>query len=117
VSAPNITDQRAALVAGLRELADFIEAHPDLPVPETFTETRVEPHLHGTDEEDRAEVDRIAAIIGAVPETTRGGHYQVSRKFGGGVTYRAIAIPNQEMARWGALMSYDNAVKPVERAS
>lgn len=106
-------DERAAFVAGLRELADFIESHPELPVPPRYTKTPVSPHLNGTDDEDRAEVDRIAAILGAVPVTTRGGHYEVARKFGGGVTYQAVAIPEQDMAVYRALVSYSGSVTPA----
>jgi hypothetical protein len=98
---------RAVFTAALRELAGFIDAHPDLPLP---SRAKVSPYLHGTDEEDRAEVDRIAGILGAQPETTPGGHYQVSRTFGGRVSYEATAIPDQQMQDWDALMSYRTAV-------
>lgn len=105
--------QGAEFAAGLRELADFIEAHPGLPVPARWQQAAVGPHLNGTDEEDRAEVDRIAGILDAAPITTVNGHYKVRREFSGGVTYEAIAIPDTAMKRWEALTSYAGAVQPA----
>jgi hypothetical protein len=104
---------RAAFTAALREMADYLDAHPDLPLPSA---AEVAPYLDGTDEQDRAEVDRIAGILGARPETTPGGHYRVSRTFGARVTYQAVAIPDQQMQDWEALMSYRSAVTPVTAA-
>lgn len=104
------TDQtRAEFTAALRELADFIDTHPDLPLPRG---AEVSPFLNGTDEEDRAEIDRVAGILGAQPEQTITGHYRVRRRFGAGVAYDATAIPEQQMQDWQALTSYRGAVTP-----
>ena len=111
---PTITHQRASFVAGLRELADYIEATPDLPIPSHNSRTAIAPHLSGSDAEDRAEVDRIAAILDASPTTTRGDHYKVSRQFSGGITYEAVAITARAMAQWHAMTSYRGAVEPAE---
>lgn len=93
VTAPD----RAAYVAGLRELADYLEATPDLPVPSS---TGASVHPDGGDVQARAEVDRVAAILGAVPETrANGDHYTVTRRFGP-VTYQAIAITADSQARY-----------------
>jgi hypothetical protein len=102
---------RVAFTAALRELADFIDAYPDLPLP--FA-ARVSPYLAGTDEADRAEVERIGSILDAQPRQTLSGHYQVSRLFGGGITYEATAIPDRQMRDWDALMSYRSAVTATE---
>lgn len=99
----------------LRELADFIDARPDLPLPRWES---VSPSLQGTDDEDRAEVDRIANILGAAPRVTAGGHYEVRRLFGGdhlgqyGIAYEATAIPAALMEEWTAERSYAGAVQP-----
>lgn len=104
-----MTTDRAEFTAALRELADFIDAHPDLPLPH-FANIVV--HPAGTDEEERAEVDRIAGIIDRQPLTSPTGHYRVERDFGGRVAYTAVAIPAATMAQHAALMSYDSAVTP-----
>jgi hypothetical protein len=96
-------DRRAALIAGLRDLADFLEAHPDLPLP--FLGGGISYHAHGTDGEARAEVDRIAAILD-VPAAARDNddHYEASRDFGG-VAYRAMAVRQDALRRYTAHMA------------
>lgn len=101
--------RRAEFTAALRALANFLDANPSLPLPYG---TEVSPFLNGTDEEDRAEVDRIAGILDVQPEQTITGHYRVKRRFGAGVAYEATAIPEQEMQDWQALTSYRGAVSP-----
>lgn len=98
---------RAEFTAALRELADFIDAHPDLPLPRGV---EVSPYLNGTDEEDRAEVDRIGGILSTQPRQSSTGQYRVRRTFGGRATYEAVAIPERQMQDWAALMSYGDAV-------
>jgi hypothetical protein len=105
--------ERAQFTAALRELADFIDANPDLPLPPTYSRSaRVSPHLDGTDEEERAEVDRIAGILGVSPQESGSGHYEAEREFGGRVWYRAVAISAARMAQHNALTSYSGAVTP-----
>ena len=84
-------DERGRLIAGFRALADFLQDHPDVPAPR-WTDVMVFPP-DGTDEEMRAEIDLIAARIGAEPadRTADHGHYTASRSFGP-VEYRAVAI-------------------------
>jgi hypothetical protein len=104
------TDQtRAEFTAALRELADFIDAHPDLPLPYS---AKLQVHLDGTDEQDRADVDRIAGILDVQPQSSPRGHYRAERDFGCRVEYAAAAIPAQVMRRHAALMSYDSVVTP-----
>ncbi|GGV33946.1 hypothetical protein GCM10010182_67210 [Actinomadura cremea] len=98
---------RDEYIKGLRDLADFIESHPELPLP---TGSSVGPYVTGTDEEERAEVDRIATILGVTASGDT--HYIASRSFGP-VTYEAIAIAADHMARYDALMSYRNVVEPT----
>jgi hypothetical protein len=100
-------DQRAEYVAGLRALADYLEAHPDLPVP-----YRVDAwdSVTGGDAE-RAEVDRVAAILGEAPRWSDGTHYEVGRAFGP-VVYRTTVISPEGMARHLAAATYSGAVEP-----
>jgi hypothetical protein len=99
-------EERARLIAGLYDLARFLRDHPDAPAPR-WADVLVFPP-EGTYEERRAEVDRIAASIGAeiTNWTEDHGHYAASRGFGP-VQYRVVAISayarsRQEKAGAGA---------------
>jgi hypothetical protein len=83
------TGQRSRLIAGLRGLAEFLESTPEAPAPQ-HADVHVFPR-HGTDAEQRAEIDAIAAHIGTETQETIGGHYITVRRFGP-VEYRAVAI-------------------------
>jgi hypothetical protein len=107
-----MTGDRAAFTAALRELADFIDAHPDLPLPTPGLGAEMHPYLSGTDEEQHAEVDRIAAILDVSAILNGGTHYEAERLFGDWVSYRVVAIPSARMAQHNALMSYHDAVIP-----
>jgi len=83
-------DERGRLIAGFRALAAFLQDHPDVPAPR-WADAWVFPP-HGADEEMRAEIDQIAARIGAeATDNATYGHYAASRHFGP-VQYRAVAI-------------------------
>lgn len=82
--------QRARLIAGLLDLAIFLQANPDVPAPQ-YTDVLVFPAA-GTDAERRTEIDAIAARIGAEAQTIC-GHYVAARHFGP-VEYRAVVIPH-----------------------
>jgi hypothetical protein len=107
----NPAADRAALIAGLRGLADFLEANPAVPVPAAYHEITV--HYFppdGTDEEQRAAVDAVASALG----TTAGdpddcGHYETERAFGP-VVYKALAISHERQALHKAWASYSGAV-------
>ncbi|MCT9929563.1 hypothetical protein N5079_04940 [Planotetraspora sp. A-T 1434] len=96
---------RADFIAGLRRLAAFLADNPKVPVPTYGTEISV--HADGTDTQQRAAVDRIADLIGA--PASDGGHYVTARDFGP-VTYRAVAVSEERMDDWHALMSYSDNV-------
>ena len=82
--------ERGRLIAGFRALADFLEDHPDVPAP-SWADVYVFPS-RGTDEEMRAEIDQIAARIGAeATDNAAYGQYVASRHYGP-VQYRAVAI-------------------------
>lgn len=84
---------RAAFINALPELAAFLAAHPDVPVP---SHQIIVEFIHGeTDTDQRAQVDAAAKAMGV----TAGGdtHYQAALKFGP-VTYEVLAIAKQELA-------------------
>lgn len=91
----NCTDShgRLALIAGLREVATFLESSPDVPAPPE-TVLFVFPKLNSTDRERREEVDVVASRIRSQARYTAVGHYVASRFFGP-VEYRAIAIDHE----------------------
>jgi hypothetical protein len=86
-------DERARLIGGLHDLAEFLDLNPGVPAPR-WADLMVFPPP-GSDAEMFANVDVIAELI----ETTASdadspaGHYTAARHFGL-VQYRAIAIPN-----------------------
>src|ERR1700733_13948872 len=84
--------ERVRLIAGLRDLAEFLDQNPQVPAPR-YTDLLVFP-LRRTDAEMFAEVDIIAEQIGvtASQNDTPDGHYIACRYFGP-VEYRAVAIP------------------------
>lgn len=86
--------ERQALTNGFRELADFLDSNPEVPVPR-YTDVLVFPP-HESDTDKRSEIDVIASRIGCgieISPTHR--HYMTSRQFGP-VGYRAVAIPAGE---------------------
>jgi hypothetical protein len=94
---------RAAWVAGLRDLADFLEGHPDVPVPPAYHEAVIHEFPDGaTDDDRRAGVDRAAEAMGVPAAETRGGHYKASAHFGP-VTYQIVAIPAERPAEVSAV--------------
>lgn len=83
--------ERAAIISGLRDLADYLESNPEVPAPDY-------PTVHTFPEADgwvqkRAEIDATAARLGVNARFSGGGHYVASCLFGP-VEYRAVAIPS-----------------------
>jgi hypothetical protein len=103
---------RTQTIVGLRQLADYLEEHPDLPVKEYGFDLTIYPEAD-TDAGGRAEVDRIADILGVVPvdNTPMGGHYIASKAFGR-ISYRAVHIPSRAWARYIARKSYEHNIGP-----
>ncbi|RAY15208.1 hypothetical protein DPM19_10845 [Actinomadura craniellae] len=104
---------RHQTITGLRALADFLETHPAVPVEEYGRDYPIYTDRDHTEESGRAEIDRIAALLGAqvIDDTADGGHYTTSRTFGR-ITYRAVHIPDHSGARYAALMTYADNVTP-----
>ena len=87
------------MVAGLRALADFLEANPAVPIPQhghLFSIT-----TSGSDEQKLSQVKFTSLAIGedARDDTPKGGHYWTERRFGP-VRYRIDAISDAAMRRY-----------------
>jgi hypothetical protein len=111
---------RDLLIAGLRQLADFLDDHPDLPVNfradvvHSVTAADIDPgtDTDGIEAAKRAEVDRVAAILGVTPTVEANGDQYMACISFGPVTYRAAAITDAHMALFRAASTYDGCVTP-----
>ncbi|WP_169983535.1 hypothetical protein [Microbispora sp. H10836] len=101
-------DRRTALIAGLRALADFLDANPAVPVPRSVYALHF-PH-GATDAEMCAEVDHIAELLG-VRASQEFGHYGAAVHFGP-VEYKAVAILAARRAQYEADRSYEGCIQP-----
>ena len=100
---------RAGFTRDLRSLADFLDAHPDLPVG-AFSGFDVVYFPSGTDEAQVEEVERVAGLLAALPQR-EGEHYVCQHRIGR-AAYRVVAIPEETRARHRALMSYADNLRP-----
>lgn len=73
-----MTNERTKFIRGLREAADFLERHPDLPVPYGA--------LLGVHLYSREEVERVAATLDQ-SVTADGGYLLVREDFSGRIQY------------------------------
>lgn len=111
--APAADPGRAEFTAALRQLADYLDTHPSLPVPYGDCAAVIPTPDGTTDAERRAEVDRIAAVLGVEPEDNADGSHHVAEvKFGGRVRYAVAAITDAHMRAWEAERSYAGSVRP-----
>jgi len=85
--------QRAALIGGLRALADYLESNPEVPAP-TYADVFIFPPA-GDWPAMHAEIDVIASRLTVIARSSHGGHY-VANRFFGPVQYRAVAIPRRD---------------------
>ncbi|WP_327580650.1 hypothetical protein OHA25_31930 [Nonomuraea sp. NBC_00507] len=97
---------RAEFIAGLRSLARFLADNPRVPVPSNGATLTVHV-VDDSDDKERATVDRVAELIGSA--ASGGAHYKTTRDFGP-ITYEALAISQECMDAWQALVSYNGAV-------
>jgi hypothetical protein len=117
VPCPDCTP-RDRLIAGLRRLVDFLDDHPDLPVNDwaqvSYSITADDTGMSADDIEaaKRAEVDRIAAVLGVTPTVRANGDHYIAALSFGPVTYQATAITDAHMARHMAASTYDGHVTP-----
>ncbi|MGP3961905.1 hypothetical protein ACTWPT_38515 [Nonomuraea sp. 3N208] len=99
---------RPAFIAGLRALAELLEARPDIPIPRS---TVVHHFVRDAqDAEMRAEIHRMAALLGSHVDG-KAGHYTTSLYLGP-IEYRAVAILAESRARYDAHDSYRDCVTP-----
>jgi hypothetical protein len=102
-------NHQRAVIQGLWESADA--ALRGIPFP-LIVDIRYRPH-GGSDAEKRAEIDRIAAMLGVEPEYSAGGErYSVTRRFSA-VRYSALVVAAQPTTQHDALMRYDPSVDHV----
>lgn len=97
---------RNETIQGLCALADFLQDNADVPVREHGGEYMLFVRDR-SDDEARAEVDRIARLLGVAvqDDTGRGGHYTATRSFGR-VAYHVVHIPDRARREHAARMSY-----------
>jgi hypothetical protein len=81
---------RVRFVNRFRALAEFVDTHPELPLPLYSFSTGLTVFAGGSQTEQRAEVDRIAKILGVSP--CEWGLYQAERRFCGPVVFRVVAV-------------------------
>ena len=104
------TRGRAELVAGLRELADYLAANPAVPIPPYGVSVIVA--AAGTDSQKLAQIGLASKATGQPrPAPEPGGYRRAERAFGP-VTYRFSATSEDAVARHAALMSYRGLVEP-----
>ena len=94
-------EERVRLIAGLRDLADFLDQNPDVPAPWRADLLVFPPEA--SDAEMFAEIDTIAEMIGSTASDADSprGHYSAVRNFGP-VQYRAVAVPHSARANEGS---------------
>jgi hypothetical protein len=87
------TDKRTEKINGLRDLADFLEQHPDMP----------DPHIvgfwgfvHGEGEEGLNVLFDLAESVGADVLRKPGNDYEVKVTFRGGVVYELFFKDDSE---------------------
>ncbi|MCP9951687.1 hypothetical protein [Actinomadura madurae] len=97
---------RHQTIAGLRALADFLEANPALPVDEYGEFYNV--FTRDCDDSSAvALVDQTAALLGVeiIDRRSLGGHYAAKRTFGR-ITYAVVHIPERQKRESRARDSY-----------
>jgi hypothetical protein len=102
---------RARFIRALRDLADYLDQNMTIPVPAHGATLLL--HASSADDGGRAQVDRIAKLLGADvnDDTACGGHYWAARAFGP-IGYQIVAITGAYSATHDALMSYRGSVIP-----
>ncbi|MDE3721460.1 hypothetical protein PWG71_08665 [Nocardiopsis sp. N85] len=103
-------DLRMRIIADMRDLAAFLEEHPELPIsPHTRVDVSYFPRT-SHDEAAFAEVAEAGARLGRAP-VWEGEHYVVEHHRGAG-RYQVVAIPEHTRARHRAWLTYTGHVRP-----
>jgi hypothetical protein len=101
---------RDALIAGLRQLADWYEAHPDVPAP--WYPELAHCVMSSDDDTGVAEVQTIANA--AVVPTTVDEHGADACRMFDGLRFHVFYVRRDVVADWDALTSYRGAVHADE---
>ncbi|OLT24909.1 hypothetical protein BJF83_23560 [Nocardiopsis sp. CNR-923] len=102
--------RRCRIIGDLRELADFLDANPDLPIsPHTSVDLAYFPHTD-RDAEAFAEVACAGAVLGVMPAWE--GDHLVVEHVRGSARYRVVAIPEKVRAQYRAWLTYTGHVRP-----
>lgn len=106
-----MNNDRDALIAGLIALAGFLKAHAQVPTSVSPVTIRAFP-ANGSDDDMRAEVDKVAALLGTEidPDHLPYDHYMTGIDFGP-VRYEFTAILATARARHAAADSYRNCIQ------
>ncbi|WP_285732689.1 hypothetical protein [Nocardiopsis sp. ATB16-24] len=101
---------RARIIGDMRALADFLQAHPELPISR-YTSVDVT-YFPLTDDEAVAvgEVAEAGARLGRMP-AWEGGHYLVEHAVGAG-RYRVVAVPERVAASYRAWLAATGHRRP-----
>ncbi|TMR93035.1 hypothetical protein [Nonomuraea basaltis] len=104
-------NDRDALIAGLIALAGFLKANSQVPTSVAIVTIRAFP-ANGPDDQMRAEVDKVAALLGTEidPDHLPHGHYMTGIDFGP-VRYEFTAILAAARARHAAVDSYRDCIR------
>jgi hypothetical protein len=75
-------ERRIAYIAALRDLADWLEATPDVPVG--ISDEHLQLSTHGTEEQRLQDMWDMAAVFGSAPVDPYGDgtHLEVGKQFG-----------------------------------
>jgi len=113
---PKIPDDlfaRPQIVEGLRRMADFLDEHPEIPVPPYGWELGHYPD-RTCDEEERADIDHVADILDhfggkRIDESGAGGHDRAMITFGR-ITYQMVRVPIRRRELFAARASYEDNI-------
>ena len=95
--------EREQVIADLHAVADYLNAHPELPIS-PYGGLDVVFFASGDDQAQERHVAEVAEAMGVGPRR-EGEHFIVQRSFGRSA-YRVVAIPAEARARHEALMTY-----------
>ena len=102
---------RQAFITGLRTLADYLDQHPAVPVPQYGTQIHMT--ADSTEKGGRGQVNEFAHQLGIADPASISefGHYEAICFFGP-VGYGMTAISDHAMARYRAADTYYGYVTP-----
>lgn len=91
------TDERTDLIRGLRELADFLEARPEVPVQGCLSTTV---DAFAVDDEDKlGQMRKVARAMGSARKRSLPSHMILTKDFSGNVRYEFNAEREQVCKR------------------